>query len=703
MNCSKRTCGFLWLWLFLIFTATPALVLADEWDEFYQLGKQAIDNGEWDAAISNLQNALQRNNQPDDQAATSNLKLVAYLPYFYLGEAFFFKGDYAEALSNFQKSMNAGAILKTKHTAQLRRFKQLSQQLLEREKRPDVESKLKILENAISQGNFKEATRILQRVQQQNPGDVRFPVYAKWLHQEQQRRQEAGKASKSDLGKDLDRRFKRGLDFYLLGQYQEALNAFTEIAAVNPNFNSAQNWVQKIRTDIERLRLNEEDNRSGNQPEPIIVERTITQSSAPLFAMRSPAETFMETRMKTMTFSGQVGDDRGIDFIEFTVNGKLLATKSGEKVQVKPGVGDDPKRFTFNYKIPLWLGENQITLTAYDVDSLQKRSTEQFNILRKPPIYQTAGFLITSGAVILLFIGGVFITKVVKYKIAIVNKYNPYIAGLPIRNREMFFGREQLMHRILNTIHNNSLMIHGPRRIGKTSLQHQIKQRLEETNDPEYAFIPVFIDLQGTSEQLFFATMMEEILESCKNRLPGQNQFRIQGGKASYSARDFSGDLRKALQILSAQTDKQVKLVLHIDEVDELNKYSEQVNQKLRSVFMKTFAENLVAIMSGSTIKKNWQSEGSPWYNFFEEIAVPPLQPDDARQLIRKPVTGIFYYDDAAVEKIVAYSEGKPYIIQRFCINVINRIIEQKRRKVTVADVEAVKPQVLTNSELKRH
>jgi hypothetical protein len=307
--------------------------------------------------------------------------------------------------------------------------------------------------------------------------------------------------------------------------------------------------------------------------------------------------------------------------------------------------------------------------------------------------------LVPLTAGLLVVISLVFINKRVKYRVAIVNKYNPYIAGSPIRNTEMFFGREKLVKRILNTLHNNSLMVYGPRRIGKTSLQHQLKLRLEKARDPEFHFVPVMIDLQGTTEDHFFITLMEEILENCKHQLNGAS-FQIHENKSEYSGREFSKDLKTVIQILSSKTDKKLKLVLLIDEVDELNKYSEQVNQKMRSVFMKTFAENLVAVMSGSYIRKDWASEGSPWYNFFEEIEVPPFDQEDARKLIREPVNGIFSYDDAAVEKIIQYSECKPFIIQKFCVNVINRIIEHKRRRVTVEDVEAVRQQVLRSDDV---
>jgi hypothetical protein len=71
---------------------------------------------------------------------------------------------------------------------------------------------------------------------------------------------------------------------------------------------------------------------------------------------------------------------------------------------------------------------------------------------------------------------------------------------------------------------------------------------------------------------------------------------------------------------LKTRTDRKVKLALLIDEVDVLNEYSERINQRLRSIFMKTFSEHLVAIMSGVGIRRIWNSEGSPWYNFFDEI-----------------------------------------------------------------------------------
>ena len=101
-------------------------------------------------------------------------------------------------------------------------------------------------------------------------------------------------------------------------------------------------------------------------------------------------------------------------------------------------------------------------------------------------------------------------------------------------------------------------------------------------------------------------------------------------------------------------------------------------------------AEDLVAVVSGVAIKKRWESEGSPWYNFFEEIQVRPFRQDDARELIEKPIRGIFKLEKGVVDRIIERTEGKPYHIQRVCVALVNRLHEEKRRTVTLADVEAV-------------
>ncbi len=125
--------------------------------------------------------------------------------------------------------------------------------------------------------------------------------------------------------------------------------------------------------------------------------------------------------------------------------------------------------------------------------------------------------------------------------------------------------------------------------------------------------------------------------------------------------------------------------------MDELNNYDPRVNQKLRSLFMKNMAENLVSVVSGVSIKKRWDSEGSPWYNFFEVIPVQAFTEKDAERLIREPIKGIFQMDNGVVEKIINLTDCRPFRIQKICTALVKRLYEEKRKKISLEDVAFVK------------
>jgi tetratricopeptide (TPR) repeat protein len=340
----------------------------------------------------------------------------------------------------------------------------------------------------------------------------------------------------------------------------------------------------------------------------------------------------------------------------------------------------------FNLESRLSPGLSTFRLVATDSEDLS--SSSEYAVLYARPFFRAPWFYVLAlgGAV---GVGGALVWKRSQRRERLRRRrFNPYVAGAPVRKDEMFFGRRELVDRILDTIHNNSLLLYGERRIGKTSIQHQLGLRLKELDDPHYQFFPVYIDLQGTPEDRFFATMAEDIFHELAPVLDGLQPSKDLGG--DYDYRDFVRDLHAVLRVLKKRSPKTVRLVLLIDEVDELNDYDPRINQKLRSLFMKSFAENLVSVVSGVEIKKQWGKEGSPWYNFFEELEVQPLTTPDARRLVEEPIQGMFTLEDGVADRIVELADGRPYLIQKLCIALVTRLHEDRRRKLTLADVNAI-------------
>ena len=411
----------------------------------------------------------------------------------------------------------------------------------------------------------------------------------------------------------------------------------------------------------------------------------------PSLTFVAPKQAVAETFEDNITISGVASDDRGLDRVSFR-SGTGFSRADVLKA------GDEVRTHGFDESVPLSMGLNRVVVSVKDRHGRAFETV--FTIERKPTWVDRPSFYPLVGLTAVSLMGSTALLYTARRRRAVRNRFNPYIAGAPVLSNQMFFGRKKLMHRVLNMIHANSLMITGDRRIGKTSFMHHLKMALTEDEGTEFKFFPVSIDLQGVPENTFFHTLMSEVVDALGLPETALTDLRFRSESDDYDDRDFSRDLQRVITELKTRTGKKVKLALLLDEVDELNEYSERVNQRLRSVFMKTFSENLVAVMSGVGIRRSWKSEGSPWYNFFDEFELSGLTRDEAEELIRTPVQGIFRFEDAAVERILTSSDLKPYIIQKFCIHSVNRMIEEGRSSISVKDVAEVESLVLSDESV---
>jgi tetratricopeptide (TPR) repeat protein len=530
--------------------------------------------------------------------------------------------------------------------------------------------------------------------------------------------------------------FQEGKALFEAGKYEEAVRPLTDSAA-DPSNVQARELLEKIRKTIESLRqqkdlrqkidglLADGERLLGERKSPeawvkfdavLELDKTnvralerkglaermmgeallekISPNQSPVLTFLEPREHAAVTDGPTVAVVGVATDDRGIAKIEFRVGGRLLAEIAPPSVLGSP---ESSRNVRFERELPLERGDNEVSITA--VDSQGLAVTEPFRITQRERWYQSPAFLPSAAAAALGLVGLGFAGQRLRRARAIRRRFNPYIAGAPVMDDDMFFGREKLLARLLNVLHHNSLMITGERRIGKTTFLYHLKKVLETDEGTEYRFFPVMTDLQGVPEETFFHAVMGDVVDELRLTPQTQAMLRFRPDAASYDGRDFSHDLQRVIDELKTRTSKKVRLALLIDEVDVLNEYSERINQRLRSIFMKTFSEHLVAIMSGVGIKRIWKSEGSPWYNFFDEIELAAFSREEAEALIREPVEGVFRFEPEAVELILAGSELKPYVIQKFCINAVNRILEEGRTTITAADVEAVREEVHVDAE----
>ncbi len=326
-------------------------------------------------------------------------------------------------------------------------------------------------------------------------------------------------------------------------------------------------------------------------------------------------------------------------------------------------------------------------LTVFEVvatDSQGLSTRSEYTVDYRRPLARSPWLWGTVIALALIVVAVVMVRKHLRRRRLLRRRFNPYIAGPPVLDPRLFVGRSDLVDRVLATVPNNSLLLLGERRIGKTSMLHQLRLQLPKLDHPRFCFVPVPIDLQGVAEEAFFATVAEAVGETI-----GDDRMSAARTIDGYDSRELVRDLRRVLPTVECADERQAKLVLLFDEIDELNGYSHRTNQRLRSLFMRGFADQLVAVAAGVGIARQWDHEGSPWYNFFEELEVGPVADEAARRLVTQPLGGVIAVDDDAVERLLAEAEGRPYVLQKLALAAVQRVHEEGRSRITVEDVAA--------------
>jgi tetratricopeptide (TPR) repeat protein len=270
---------------------------------------------------------------------------------------------------------------------------------------------------------------------------------------------------------------------------------------------------------------------------------------------------------------------------------------------------------------------------------------------------------------------------------------NPYIAGAPVTERTMFFGRHDIFDWVQRSLAgkfvDHILVIHGQRRVGKTSVLKQIPFHLPPT------YIPVFFDLQGrtrTTIDRFLWRLGKEITRTLRAT---QSISLPESSKEDYSQDPEFFQNRFLPQLGQAIGDR--RLLLLFDEFDSLEEPTarEMLAQDLIPYFSRLMHAPgpLAFIFSiGSSGRKLEHMQAS--YTDFFRIAlykkISFLKKEEATRLITQPVAGVIEYTSQAVENIFNITSGHPYFTQLLCHELFGYCQKTGKRRIALKDIEAV-------------
>ncbi|MBN3959823.1 MAG: ATP-binding protein [Nostoc sp. NMS8] len=253
---------------------------------------------------------------------------------------------------------------------------------------------------------------------------------------------------------------------------------------------------------------------------------------------------------------------------------------------------------------------------------------------------------------------------------------NPFQYGNPVRldQKNLFKGRQRFANEVVRRVLDRdrpTLVLHGPRRCGKTSFLYNFPRLLPSD------ILPVFVDMQSsaitTSESDFCFGLVRAIHKDCKSQgvqlpnIPKRTDFQA----SPYTT------LEDWLDEAFAQIGER-RILLNLDEFEKIGtairngQITLRLFDQLRHLIQ--HYEQLGFLLSGV---QTLEELGPNWSSYF--ISVVPiemlyLELNEAEELLRNPDPDFALgYAPGIVEEVLKFTNCHPYCLQLLGASMVNQ------------------------------
>lgn len=281
---------------------------------------------------------------------------------------------------------------------------------------------------------------------------------------------------------------------------------------------------------------------------------------------------------------------------------------------------------------------------------------------------------------------------------------NPFIAGNPVddRNANIFAGRQDVVRQIeeslLGARQSPTLLLHGPRRMGKTSILKQLPRLL----GPDFA--PALLDCQNPAVaggEASTASLLRYLSASLSEGLQ-RRRVEVKPLTTEALARERFAAFDTWLARVEQAMPSAMRALLCLDEYERLQRaldagWGGDFLDALRHTLQ--HRPRFVLLFTGA---HTFAELGPAWTDRFisaRRVRVSFLQPDDVRPLLTKPIPEFdLTYAPGAVDAVIAATRCQPFLVQAVAFDLVQYLNEQERKEVTPADVEAAIARALESS-----
>ncbi len=245
---------------------------------------------------------------------------------------------------------------------------------------------------------------------------------------------------------------------------------------------------------------------------------------------------------------------------------------------------------------------------------------------------------------------------------------NPYVCGNAVGASDAFVGREDVLKAVKDVLRHpqeNTIVLYGQRRIGKTSVLRELEAKLPTEGN----YLTVFFDLQGKGS-LPLEQMLQELADKICSELKRETQ--------------------NLLDLLQKWDNSQC-LVLLFDEFEAIAGIGQE-EEKAGAAFFPFWREHLMprvdtrSINFVFTIGRNVEDLSTHALSVFKAVSskrVSLLDRENTIKLVRlSEKNETLYWSDEAIEAIWEQTQGHPYLTQHLCSCIWNNLHDDSQKKI---------------------
>lgn len=280
----------------------------------------------------------------------------------------------------------------------------------------------------------------------------------------------------------------------------------------------------------------------------------------------------------------------------------------------------------------------------------------------------------------------------------IPNPYAAYSGGTVVNNRAMFFGREELVNKMIREItqgeNGQCFVLYGQKRSGKSSVLAQVHSRLMKP------YLPVSVTV-GTldtcnAETSFTQTCIDELEDSLMKTLGIlPDNWPTREEIATYPIDSFKRSIKFSQSALESHGWGNPRIILLVDEFTYLFEY---IREKMISPhFMRNWKALLErkmfnAVVVGQDSMPKFKQAFPNEFGVTHDERLTYLSEDDATQLAVEPILleGKSRYRGRSLSRLLELSAGSPFYLQILCDHLVTHLNRKRAPFITEADIENV-------------